>query len=170
VRHYRRNADEGLRRLERSAAAGDHEAKEALLQRRVRAGYFDQAAHALISESDGRLPSQVVHRLHDELMKYDLMEKLPVWIVVSTTGQASRSIYGTRDRAVAGAAELAANAAANYQLYALAERLETLVQQGYTHLNEGAESRAVLAFTEAVHLFNDEVSNAQIVVRRALIE
>ena len=75
MRQIRHNADRDLRDLERQAAAGDPSAREELLAARLRAGVFHSAARVLIEDADGRLPIDVIHSLHAELMRYDLMEK-----------------------------------------------------------------------------------------------
>ena len=82
MRQIRHNADRDLRDLERQAAAGDPSAREELLAARLRAGVFHSAARVLIEDADGRLPIDVIHSLHAELMRYDLMEKLKVYSIV----------------------------------------------------------------------------------------
>jgi hypothetical protein len=51
MRHFRRNADDRLRELERAAAAGDPGAQDQLAEHRLRTGELARSAHVL---SEGR--------------------------------------------------------------------------------------------------------------------
>lgn len=76
-------------------------------------GLLGQFLDGLLYE--GRLPIPLIHKLHGELMRYDLMRKLPVWIVRVAGPQVSTfGIFGTRLRAEIDAANTAAQQAQQY--------------------------------------------------------
>jgi hypothetical protein len=75
MRHYRSNADEGLRRLERAAAAGDREASVALIVHKLRAGLIN----AMTLEEKVALRRAVVDSLRDESWDVFLLEQIGDW-------------------------------------------------------------------------------------------
>lgn len=72
MRHYLRNADEGLRRLERAAAGGDPEAAVALIVHKLRAGLVN----AMSLQEKIALRRAVVDALGDENREVLLLEQI----------------------------------------------------------------------------------------------
>jgi hypothetical protein len=119
---------------------------------------------------EGRIPIPLVHELHDELMKYDLMEKLLVWVVEQNEHPHLVGIYGTRLRAMAGAASHMLGIARRRGLV-IADEADDVIDQGYADMNPERpnEQAAEAAFGLAIEMLEDELfMNCRI--RERLIE
>ena len=130
----------------------------------------------------GQLPIPLIHKIHAELLRYDLMEKLPVWVAevrVHSGGsrhalRAVRTIgsFGTRMRALAAAGAEGANEASRYGPYQwIADRINSIHEAAYDLIDEDP-ARAEALFQEAVDLFNAEapVGMVRVVAREGHIE
>jgi hypothetical protein len=106
----------------------------------------------------GQLPIPLIHKIHGELMRYDLMEKLPLWVVevVQNNVAHMRGMFGTRMRALADAGARAANQAgrtANTQW--IADQINEMHEAAYALIEEDPSAAEEL-FRQALALWNDE--------------
>jgi hypothetical protein len=102
----------------------------------------------------GHLPVPLIHRIHAELMRYDLMEKLPIY---ELTGPGSRyGLFGDAGRALHEAAWRAHQVAVGLSRDTLAEAIQARREDGDS---EGA-----------LEIFNEEFPATPIRVRGLLIE
>jgi hypothetical protein len=103
----------------------------------------------------GRLPSPLIHRIHAELMRYDLMEKLPIYELAGPGGR--QDLFGDRERALHEGAWRAFEVANNVTgRSALAAAIQAL--------------REDVDFVGALELFNEAFPATPIRVRQVLIE
>jgi hypothetical protein len=102
----------------------------------------------------GHLPVPLIHRIHAELMRYDLMEKLPIY---ELTGPGSRyGLFGDAGRALHEAAWRAHQVAVGLSRDTLAEAIQARREDG--------DSQG------ALEIFNEEFPATPIRVRGLLIE
>lgn len=127
--------------------------------------------------------TDLIHKIHNELMRYDLMDKLPVWTAWIRFRQVFppdrlAGIYGTRLRALAGGAAAGILVASGRMrgvgyglgVEAVRDQAQAFVDMGYNELNLGNDEQAEGLFQEAVDLLNENLPNTAIVVKKALIE